>query len=217
MRLFKRIAELFFVPKCIFCGKIIESGYICRNCGDKLPYVKSAIKGREFYSKCSCALYYKDLARNAMLRYKFGGKRVYSEEFSLLLAEAVMRDLDGEFDTVTWVPVSKMRERKRGYDQSRLIAERTAELMGYKAEQLIRKRRHTPAQSGIRSEDGRRANVSGAYEITDRDKISGRKILLIDDIVTTGSTFSECARVLLTAGAESVTAAAVCCALRDKK
>lgn len=217
MRLFRKIAELFFVPKCIFCGKVIENGYICRNCRDRLPYVRSAIKGKEFYTKCSCAIYYKDTARNAMLRYKFGGKRIYSEEFSLLLAEAVVRDLDGEFDTVTWVPVSKKRERKRGYDQSRLIAERTAELLGYKAEPLLRKRRHTPAQSGIKAEDARRANVSGAYEITDRDRISGRKILLIDDIVTTGATFSECARVLLMAGAESVAGAAVCCAVRDKK
>lgn len=217
MKFKNRISGLFFPNKCVFCGKIIESGYICRTCSDALPYVRTVQKGGEFFGKCSCALYYKGAARNAMLRFKFSGKRAYFEEFSLLLAEAVMRDLDGEFDAVTWVPVSKRRERERGYDQSRLIAERTAELLGYKAERLLKKRRHTPAQSGIAEEDARRANVSGAYEAVGGEKAAGRRILLIDDIVTTGSTFSECARVLLTAGAECVVCAAVCCAGKDKK
>ena len=71
----------------------------------------------------------------------------------------------------------------------------------------MRKSRNNPAQSGIRDEAARRANVLGAYEIVDPELIRGRRVLLLDDVITTGSTVSECARVLRTFGAEDVVCA----------
>ena len=74
---------------------------------------------------------------------------------------------------------------------------------------LLRKIRNAPPQSGISGDAARRANVLGAYRVTDPDALRDKRILLLDDVITTGATASECARVLLTAGAKSVNCAAV--------
>ncbi len=218
MRLFCKVRDLIFVPKCIYCKRIIDGGYCCSKCMDALPYVTAPLKGGEFYDKCACALYYREPARSAMLRYKFGGKGAYSNEFSRLLYGAILRDLDGDFDAVTWVPISAARLFKRGYDQSELIAKRTAELLGKPCLRLLVKRRNNKTQSSLKGEAARRANVNGAFKAVKTEKIQGKRILLIDDTVTTGATLSECARMLLMAGAKGVSCAAVCSAVRkDKK
>ena len=74
---------------------------------------------------------------------------------------------------------------------------------------LLRKKRNNPPQSGITGQAERRANVLGVYGVTDADALKGKRILLLDDIITTGATAGECARMLLTAGAEEVHCGAV--------
>ena len=116
--------------------------------------------------------------------------------------------LGGAFDTVTWVPVSPRRLRQRGYDQARLLAESACRLWETKPLPLLRKTVHNPAQSGLKEAAARRANVLGVYEAVDPERISGHRILLVDDICTTGATLAECARVLREAGAADVVCAA---------
>lgn len=210
MRFFERISNLLFVPKCVFCGKVIENGMICRECQDGLPYCHGKVKGGDFYSACVSSLYYTGDVRNSMRRFKFYGKSYYAEEYAGLLADTIIRELSGEYDVITWVPVSAKRERERGYDQSKLIAEKTAKLLGDKPEKLLVKKRHTKAQSGLTGPEVRRANITGAYEAVNIELFMGKRVLLIDDIFTTGATFSECARTLLMAGAEDVVCASVC-------
>ena len=110
--------------------------------------------------------------------------------------------------TVTWVPVSPRRLRQRGYDQARLLAESACRLWETKPLPLLRKTVHNPAQSGLKEAAARRANVLGVYEAVDPERISGHRILLVDDICTTGATLAECARVLREAGAADVVCAA---------
>lgn len=135
---------------------------------------------------------------------KFFGKSSYALGFAELLAETVQREIPGKYDVVTWVPVSEKRLRKRGYDQAELLAVRTAELLGMPSRSFLKKVRHTPAQSGFHGLARRRANISGAYEAVSPDTIKGQRILLIDDVFTTGATLSECSRVLQIAGAGNV-------------
>ncbi len=210
--------KLLYPPKCPFCQRLLEKGekLICEDCRRTLPFTSAAggrTKGR-FFTLCVSPLYYRDRAREALLRFKFGRRTGSTAAFGRLLADRVAGELAGQYDLITWVPVSLLRLRKRGYSQSRLLAEETARLLGEECVSLLRKRRYRPPQSGKRGEAARIANVSGAFAAVHPERFTGRRVLLIDDVVTTGATLSECARVLLTAGAEKVVCATLCCKAR---
>lgn len=108
------------------------------------------------------------------------------------------------FDLITWVPVSRLRKLRRGYDQVELLAKYVGAELGMKPVRLLVKIRHNRAQSGIAGQAKRRANVLGAYRMVNPEQVRGKRILLLDDVITTGATAGECARVLLTAGAKEV-------------
>lgn len=213
----KKLLSLLFPPRCIFCRKITDGGSICKSCQGDLP-VCGQIKNRgEFFSAAAAPLYYEGSVRKALHRYKFSGKRGYCVGFSELMADCVRRELSDRFDVVTWVPVSAKRLRKRGYDQSKLLAERTAERLGAPVVRALKKTRHTKANSTLEGRESRAANILGAYEVTQRELVAGKRVLLIDDIFTTGATMSECARMLLMAGAGDVVCAAVAAARRNNR
>ena len=122
-----------------------------------------------------------------------------------------------DFDVLTWVTTGYRRRRKRGYDQAKLIAVAVAGELGVKAVRTLKKIRHTPPQSSFSTVAQRRANVLGAYKVIRPEWVRGKRVLVIDDIITTGATASECARVLLTAGAKEVKFAAVAAASDNSK
>ena len=115
--------------------------------------------------------------------------------------------LDGRWDLITWVPLADQRRRERGYDQAFLLASAAALELGEVAVETLRKGRNTEAQSGLDDDAARRANVLGAYTAVDAELVEGKRVLLIDDVITTGATISECARILRTVGAREVVCA----------
>ena len=137
-----------------------------------------------------------------------------AEPLGELLAQCAAEQFGGEFDTVTWVPVSRKRLKRRGYDQARLLAEEAARVLEVPALPLLSKTRDTPPQSGLEEAGQRRANVLGVYRAP--DAAAGLRVLLADDVVTTGSTLSECARTLLTAGAAEVVCVTLAQARKDR-
>ena len=203
------LLDLLFPPKCVFCKKLLHKGEegFCAHCQEHLPWSvgAEAEQTMEFVSLCASPLWYQDEVRASFHRYKFKGSRGYAKVYCRLMAQCVRDHLAGRYDLITWVPLSPQRRKARGYDQAMLLAEAAAlELEDVAAETLI-KVRDTSAQSGLGKDDSaRRANVLGAYRPTDPELIAGRRILLIDDVVTTGSTLSECACTLRTAGAADV-------------
>ena len=116
------------------------------------------------------------------------------------------------FDCLTWIPVSPLRKLRRGYDQVELLAKAVGKELAMEPVPLLKKVRHNRPQSGISDAAKRRANVLGAYREINRQAISGKRILMLDDILTTGATAGEAARVLLTAGAKEVHCAAIAAA-----
>ena len=138
----------------------------------------------------------------------------YDQQLKELLAQCAAEHFSGEFDTVTWVPVSPRRLRQRGYDQARLLAEEAARVLEVPALPLLSKTRDTPPQSGLEEAGQRRANVLGVYRAP--DAAAGLRVLLADDVVTTGSTLSECARTLLTAGAAELVCVTLAQARKDR-
>lgn len=207
------LLDLIYPPKCLFCRRILSRGEsgICGSCREKLPAEPQERTG-DFFRVCVAPLPYAGGYRDAVLRYKFNGKSFYAPFFGELLAQTVRKELDGTFDLITWVPVSKKRLRSRGYDQTRLLAEQTAKQLGLEAAPLLTKIRHNPAQSGIRDAAARKSNVLNAYRVDCPERVSDKRILIIDDIITTGATLSECCRMLETAGAKRTVAAALAAA-----
>lgn len=206
MKASELLLELLYPPKCPFCGRILRDSWdgMCPECEKSLPYVKTAPQKGDFFASCASALYYEDDVRRALLRYKFGGCTGYAAVLGDMMAQCVRREYDGEYDLVTWVPLSRQRRFRRGYDQAQLLALEMSKRLGTGAAKTLKKLRNTRAQSATGSEEKRRANVAGAYVVPDRETVAGKRVLLADDIITTGATLSECARMLRMAGAAKV-------------
>ena len=211
MRVVQWLLRYLYPPKCVLCQRLLakEESDLCLECRKDLPVAERTSKHLRFVDTWTAALYYEGSVRESILRYKFRGMRVYCSAYGRLLAAKISRALPEDWDCITYVPVGKKRLRRRGYDQTCLLAEATARELGREAVRLLDKPKDNPAQSGIRDPEARRANVSGVYRIS--SDVKGKRILLIDDILTTGATACECARVLKTAGAEKVYVAALAC------
>ena len=207
------LLDLLFPPRCVFCGKLLATGErdFCARCQRELPWLEgpAAEQTGEFFSLCAAPLRYQGVVRDSIRRYKFKGRQGYHKAYGKLVAQCVHDHLAGKYDLITWVPLSDKRKKERGYDQAFLLASAAALELGDVAVETLRKSRHTDAQSGLEGEAERRANVLGAYIAVDPELVAGRRVLLIDDVVTTGATFSECARVLRTMGAKDVVCAAL--------
>lgn len=216
MELHKIILDLLFPPKCPFCGRVEDRAEICPACRRELPWTEDGEQEQTLPGKLRCVapLWYEGLAREGLLRFKFQGASGAADVLGQLIAASAAERYPGEFDTVTWVPVSRKRLRRRGYDQSRLLTEAACRLWETRPAALLEKTRDNPAQSSLSDAAARRANVLGIYRAA--PEAAGKRILLVDDIVTTGATLQECARTLREAGAESVVCAAVARA-RQKK
>lgn len=208
------LPELLYPTRCAFCGARESSG-VCTDCAARLPRLARTLRESPELGHYTAPVAYRDMAREAVHRLKFGRNPSAAAGLGRLLAECAA-ELPA-FDAITWVPVSKQRRRKRGYDQAELLARAAGRLLGVKPCVLLVKMRDNPPQSG-QDDEKRRENVRGAYRAL--PAAEGRRVLLIDDVITTGATLAECRRALLGAGAASVDcacfAAAVLPAVRHR-
>ena len=209
------LKELLFPRKCVFCGCILnrnESG-ICRSCRTELP----EYEGNRYLPEldgCCVLWYYQDAVRESLHRFKFYNRPDYADVYGPILAMKIQQRFP-DAQVLTWAPVSKARLKQRGYDQSELLTKATARELGIPAVRLLVKHRDNPAQSGVENADVRRENVRDVYRLC--GDAAGKRIVLVDDILTTGATAGECARVLRQAGAERVYLVAVASGKQDKE
>lgn len=212
MSAFSALLDILFPPRCVFCHRFLRSSkeLICEDCKRNLPYTRGGgEKTGEFFSTCVAPLYYQDDVRESLHRFKFKGATGYSKVYGKLLADCIRANLSGRYDLISWVPLSRNRLKERGYDQAMLLAMAAALELDDVAVSTLEKTMEAQKQSLMGSPEKRRANISGAYRAADPELVNGKRVLLIDDIVTTGATLSECAKTLLAAGASEVLCAAV--------
>lgn len=212
MRATDWLLDLIYPPRCPFCRRLLKSSAdkLCPACRKRFEALPVGGFRRELDGiRLAVAPFaYEGLVRESLHRYKFGGVTAYARTYADFIAKCIDEN-EISCDIITWVPLSKRRLRKRGYDQARLIAEELSKILQIPAEKLLVKRVNTKPQSSTGSAEKRRANAAGVYACPQSTKIEGKCVLLVDDIVTTGATLCECAKMLRTAGAAEICAAAV--------
>lgn len=194
---------VFFPRKCPFCGKLTGKTLLCETCGAALPRCEEVRQGADF-GRCTAPLYYEGPVRDAILAFKFKAKLGGLDAFGRLMAQTAAERYSGEFDAITWVPVSKKRLKKRGFDQARYLTASMCVDWHVAPLETLRKTADNPPQSGLEDAAARRANVLGVYKAVSPEQFAGKRLLLVDDVCTTGATLGECARVLKAAGAAEV-------------
>ena len=205
------LLDLIYPPKCVVCHTLLESSRapVCPHCMDNLPEHDGADPHVRFADRCVATCFYEEPLRTSIHRFKFGGCRQYAAVYGKWMAVTIGDKLAGKFDLITWAPVSRERRKKRGYDQAELLCKAVSRALDVPMARTLTKGTDNPAQSTLTDAAMRAANVRGVYQPYGPETFQGKRLLLIDDIVTTGSTLSECCRVLLTAGAQSVVCAAL--------
>lgn len=216
------LADLFYPQRCVGCGRR-ASDVLCRACFDGLPYVGSPVCSRCGFptafetfvcEECKDTDFGFETAR-APLRYEGAGKEIvhalkyrgYFPVVDRLMAPMMVTVLGGrKYDRVVPVPMHPSRLRRRGFNQAEVIARAVARKINAAVSDKLKVVRKTRDQVELTAE-GRRENVRGAFEFA--GEVRG-KVLLVDDVFTTGATMSECAGTLTRAGASEVHAISFC-------
>ncbi len=218
LELLRHAIKVIYPAHCVFCGKIIPLGVtpadICRSCEfiyNTCSNRACRIRGLNGIDRVFSLFRYEGAVRKSLHRYKFGNRssfcRAYASKMSNVLSDAFKTGYP--FDVIIPVPLHKKRELSRGYNQAYLIAKELGHLLNMQVDKntLIR-HIDTKSQSKLNRYE-RSINIENAFKAIDADSVKGRCVLLVDDIITTGSTLEECARVLKEAGAAGVCAIGV--------
>ena len=209
MNFLKKALDFIFPPSCGICGKIAEN-YLCENCKQNLINSKMFLNKVKLYqdkyiNEHFYVFSYEGIIREKILQYKFKEYSYLSNTFcEFFINNKKLYGFLKKYDIITPVPISNLRKRERGYNQSDLIARKVAEFanIAYYPKILIKIKNNKP-QSTLNKEH-RLENVKNVYKIQNLEKIKEKNILLFDDIYTTGATANECARLLKQAGAQNV-------------
>ena len=221
--LFGVCADALFPPLCNACDALLSRGetVVCRRCRAAIASVDEwddayrdarARLGEEGTVAGVVAAWYFERdgpLRPLMHRLKYGGIKAIGEEFGRVLGERIRDAGWGESGVVVPVPLHPSRMRERGFNQCACIARGVAAVTALPVDaRLIRRVRFTASQTGLGHVE-RRENVRGAFALRPRAGVAGRTVILVDDVLTTGSTLRSCASALRTAGARPVIACAV--------
>lgn len=183
---------------------------VCSRCAAKLSYTdgNGCFDGGKYLSYIVSSFYYDNIVRSAIHKYKFNNNYIFAEIFSYFMIKTLSEfDNISDFDLIIPLPLSKKRMRERGYNQSALIARRIAEEFNIAySENILLRKRNTKKQSKLKGY-ARISNVSDAF--TSECDLHNMKILLFDDIYTTGNTLNQATKVLKNAGASEVVGATV--------
>ncbi|MEZ4358413.1 MAG: ComF family protein [Eubacteriales bacterium] len=204
MNILKKAFEYLFCasyPYCIYCGSetdIDPKTHACKNCKELLVPVGKISEDKN--TSLFAVYHFNQPVKDMLHNYKYNGKRYLAREISDIMFSLCLNN-NLSADAVTYVPLHKAKLRKRGFDQSQLIAKHLAKKLSLPFETMLVRTVNTKTQTRLNHEE-RKINVKNAF--TAKRPSLPPNILLIDDTVTTGSTAYECAKTLLISGAKQV-------------
>ncbi|MCR6545390.1 ComF family protein [Dehalobacterium formicoaceticum] len=199
---------------CGNCRRIIQDEtmifHSCASCPTFIPlearYCLNCLREPPWFFDAGIAVFpYQDDIRQVLQDFKYRGTVKWAKPLGTLMAEAVLHKLPfHNITTVIPVPLHPNRERTRGYNQSELLAREIGRRLDVRVEVSILLRiKDTPSQTGL-SKEGRRENMHEAFQIGESGDLTGKTVLLVDDIYTTGTTVNTCSRILKEAGAKAI-------------
>ncbi len=211
MAFLNKIVDAFFPPRCLLCKRIIKCDYIfCDHCSARVKPIENKEQinfkyGKQYFDKCVAAFYYKKPMSDIVCNFKF--KKNWNKTRALVKTLKKIVTLNYEeyaIDIITFVP-----ELDKNKKHALLLAREAARQLNKQYQPLLKKICNNKTQHSL-SRQERLVNIKDVYMLEENINVHGKNIILIDDIVTTGSTLNECARVLKLAGANAVFCAAIC-------
>ena len=198
MQFLEKILEYIFLPACGGCGKLGE-GYLCRKCEKELKkyeVIEEGINDNILNKERIDKMYifkYTELVRNLILQYKFNDKAYLYRTFcEFMVKNKKVFDFIKSYDIIIPVPIHKARMRERGYNQSELIAKELAKKLELKVyTDVLIKIKNNKVQSTLSSKE-REINTKNVYKLVNLEKIYNKRVLIFDDIYTTGATTNSC-------------------------
>jgi len=198
---------------CISCESKLAAGrkIICSDCFNQLPllpqeYIEVLYKEIEhpYFDNLFIRYQFAELFQKLIHLFKYQRALTLAKYFAAAIAPIIKND---NYSYITGIPLNPIKEKERGYNQSALIAEEIGGQMNIPVDNvLIRRIKNTPSQTKLNREQ-RIANMQNAFECT--KKLEGKHIIIVDDIITTGSTLNACAQVLKNKGVKKITAVAL--------
>ena len=218
MKLKRIILSLFFPERCNICGEIkpflkpycpkcvidtkIISPDACRQCGHENCICDKDISAT--LPHLSAVYYYQGQLKRSIHQYKFYGESSYADIFGKAMADKIKACYpDIKFDGVCFVPMTDSAIRKRGYNQSELLARVVADKLKLPLAPCLEKIKEAPSQKDLTAEQ-RRENIKKSFAVIEDIDIKDKTLILCDDIKTTGATLKECSDTLMTAGAKDI-------------
>lgn len=206
-KIIEKVLGIIYPNKCVICNCVISKDYACKKCKKKLEYIciKDKIEKIEnkYFDFLICSYFYTGKIRDKILEFKFKNKK-YLFKF---LTEKLAIDLElyiNMFDIIIPVPISFKRFLERGYNQSLLIAKFLSRKYNKPIARFVLLKIKNNKKQSILGIKEREANVKNSYRVLNNKIISGKNILLIDDIYTTGATVNECSKILKQKGANNI-------------
>jgi len=206
----KKIIAFFYPERCPYCNSIIEAEQIaCDRCMKILcDKQQPIIRGARGY-RCVASFIYDGAVRRALINIKFNEKIQFIPQIAEILAKDIHNCYNGEhFDLITAVPMHPKDQQKRGYNQSELLAKELSRLLEIPYIPTLIKVKRTKKQHHLKYTE-RKTNLSGAFAIIDKARISGKRILITDDIITSGVTLGTCCKTISRAKPDIICAAAI--------
>ena len=207
--LFNRLMSRIYPPRCPYCdGVISEDRLSCDECAKKLevlPVCSYAMGG----VPCLSPFPYDPPYSDAVKRMKFHRRPSYAPRLAAQMALIIAEREKTDFDVITCVPMHPKRIRRRGFNQAELLARELASLTEVPYEPMLRKTRDNPPQHKMNGFPEKIKNVRGLFKV-EGSAPRGRRVLLVDDVITSGATLGACARALKNSGASAVSCVTVC-------
>jgi ComF family protein len=224
------LSEVIFPPQCLGCAEIMHpfngqifcpsceekinfiTGNICHICGTTFPNSPAeshlcgdCLEKKPYFSYARAIFSYENIILNSIHQFKYKNNISEGEILASFMAGFSFPDIDfADYSLIIPVPLHVKRLRKRGFNQSLILARAIAEEQKIPVDfSLLKRHKFTLTQTGSNKKE-RKQNIKGAFEVSDKKKISGKNIILIDDVYTTGATVNECAKTMIKAGAQRV-------------
>lgn len=205
----EQILNLFYPPVCGICGKLNQN-FLCQKCNNTLKNqakfnVENFQKKEKYFKELLYIFKYEGIIRKTILKYKFQEESyLYKTFVNFILKNQKFFEFIKSYDTIVPVPISKKRYKERGYNQSYLIAKEISKKTKLELQdRCIIKSKNVIEQSKLNKEE-REKNIKDVYEIIDKETLQNKRIILVDDIYTTGNTVNECCRILQKAQPKSI-------------